>query len=183
MDVFAHIYSADVLVHRGALAEATGHVDALIPTARDSNDPQVLVPGLAVVALLASARGDLGRAAEHARELERFTGEAPCGARYVSRGRSGWRSRAANSTWPRRSSKAPSTIRRGTWLPDPARGRGEAAGRYAEAAGRWAEYGSVVEQAYALLGLGRVVSDAKALREGQSIFDDLGASPVVAQAA
>jgi len=64
-----------------------------------------------------------------------------------------------------------------------ARGRGEAAGRYAEAAGRWAEYGSVVEQAYALLGLGRVVSDAKALREGQSIFDDLGASPVVAQAA
>ena len=51
-----------------------------------------------------------------------------------------------------------------------------------EAAERWDEYGSIVERAYALLGLGRC-GDAKALREGEAIFERLGASPVVAQAA
>jgi hypothetical protein len=58
----------------------------------------------------------------------------------------------------------------------------EAAELYQEAAELWERYGSVVEQAYALLGLGRC-GDAKALREGQAMFAGLGASPVVAQAA
>ncbi len=52
----------------------------------------------------------------------------------------------------------------------------------ADAAARWAEYGSVVEQAYALLGLGRC-GDVNALREGQAIFERLGAAPVLAKAA
>ena len=58
----------------------------------------------------------------------------------------------------------------------------EAARLYREAAGRWLEFGSVVEHAYALLGLGRC-GDTKAAREGNAIFARLGASPVVAQAA
>ena len=58
----------------------------------------------------------------------------------------------------------------------------EASTLYAEAAERWGEYGSVVERAYAVLGLGRC-GNAKALREGQAIFAGLGASPVLAQAA
>jgi hypothetical protein len=58
----------------------------------------------------------------------------------------------------------------------------EAAALYRDAAERWDVYGSVVEQAYALLGLGRC-GDAAAMREAQATFARLGASPVVALAA
>ena len=64
-----------------------------------------------------------------------------------------------------------------------ARGRLEEAGElYRRAAERWAEFGSVVEQAYALLGLGRC-GNARASLEGEDIFASLGASPVLARAA
>jgi hypothetical protein len=61
-------------------------------------------------------------------------------------------------------------------------GRDDASVLYGQAAEHWDAYGSVVEQAYALLGLGRC-GDAKALRDGEAIFERLGAFPVVAQAA
>ena len=58
-----------------------------------------------------------------------------------------------------------------------------AAALYREAVESWAEYGSVVEQAYALLGLGRVAGDPDAAREGSAIFERLGARPVAELAA
>jgi hypothetical protein len=67
-------------------------------------------------------------------------------------------------------------------LAEARRERDEASILFRDAAERWDEYGSVVERAYALLGIGRC-GDAKALREGEAIFASLGASPVVAQAA
>src|SRR3970282_473516 len=73
LDVFAHVYAADVLAHRAALAEAAVHVDSLLPHAREGGDPQVLVPGLATAALVASARGDSSTAVEYVRELEHVT--------------------------------------------------------------------------------------------------------------
>ena len=60
--------------------------------------------------------------------------------------------------------------------------RDEASALYREVAERWDAYGSVVERAYALLGLGRC-GDPKALVDGQAIFSVLGASPVLAKAA
>ena len=42
LEVFAHVYQANVQVHRGSLASAAGHVTALLPRARESGDPQVL---------------------------------------------------------------------------------------------------------------------------------------------
>jgi hypothetical protein len=57
-----------------------------------------------------------------------------------------------------------------------------AAHLYREAAARWQEYGSIVEQAYALLGLGRC-GDDEAAHEGEAIFARLGARPVLARAA
>src|SRR3990172_8208908 len=57
LDVFAHVYAADVLAHRAALEEAAAHADSLLPHARDSGDPQVLVPGLAAAAPPAPPRG------------------------------------------------------------------------------------------------------------------------------
>jgi hypothetical protein len=191
LEVFGHFHLADVLVHSGAIAEATVHVDALMPRARESGDPQVLVPGLAMAALVASARGDDRTALEHVAELEELTRET-----------SGWRSYCL--VWPARIATAAgelqlaeaflegtedasawNTCARLTALAMLAEARGnavEASVLFREAAERWGEYGSTVERAYALLGLGRC-GDAKALREGEAIFSKLGASPVVAQAA
>jgi hypothetical protein len=58
----------------------------------------------------------------------------------------------------------------------------EAGAWYQDAAGLWLDYGSVVEQAYSLLGLGRC-GDAEAAREAEAIFARLGARPVLARAA
>ena len=58
----------------------------------------------------------------------------------------------------------------------------EAASLYAQAAAGWEEWGSVIGRGYALLGLGRC-GDEDALREGQAIFERLGAVPFMALAA
>lgn len=191
LEVFGHVYLADVLVHCGAIADATAHVDALMPRARESGDPQVLVPGLTMAALVASAQGDDRRALDYVAELEALTRET-----------SGWR--AYCLVWPARIATAADELQLAESFLDGtedvskwnvcarltaramlAEARGnedEAATLYREAAERWDDYGSVVEQAYALLGLGRC-GDAKALREGEAVFASLGASPVVARAA
>ena len=53
---------------------------------------------------------------------------------------------------------------------------------YCDAAERWYAFGSLIEQAYALIGAGRC-GDARSAQEGKALFDDLGASPVVSVAA
>jgi hypothetical protein len=192
LEVFAHMGLADVLTHRGLVVDAAAHVGALLPQARESGDPQVLVPGLCVAALVASARLDTTTALECVTELELLTRV----------GSPTWRSLCL--VWPVRAAVAAGELELGVaflegsehdsaWdgcarsaaraMIAEANGRlDEAATLYREAAERWERYGSVVEQAYALLGLGRC-GDAKALREGEAIFASLGASPVVAQAA
>jgi len=192
LEIFAHVALADVLVHRGSVATAATHVDALLPRARQSGDPQVLVPGLATAALVASARGDGRKALEYVSELEHVTGAGSLTFR------------SGCLTWPVRIATAAAELalaeaflegseHRSAWdagarptaLANLAEARGrvdEAAALFAQAAERWDDYGSVVERAYALLGLGRC-GDAKALREGQAIFSGLGASAVLARAA
>ena len=189
--MFAHVHLANVLVHCRAITDAVAHVDALMPRARESGDPQVLVPGLTTAALVASAQGNDRTALQHVVELEEVTRET-----------SGWRSYCL--VWPARIATAAGELQLAESFLDgtddesnwnvcarltaramlaEARGdAGEASALFRDAAERWDEYGSVVEQAYALLGLGRC-GDAKALREGESIFASFGASPVVAQAA
>ncbi|MDQ3121898.1 MAG: hypothetical protein M3Q59_05095, partial [Actinomycetota bacterium] len=58
----------------------------------------------------------------------------------------------------------------------------DAAILYREAAAGWAEWGSVLQHAYALVGLGRC-GDEDALRDGMLIFERLGAAPLTALAA
>jgi len=191
LEVFAHLWLAEALVHRGSLASAGAHVTALLPRARESGDPQVLVPGLATAALVSSALGDERDAVEYVSELERLTRETLT-----------WRSVCL--VWPVRVATAAGALDLAEAFLDgsehasawdgcarpaaratlaEARGQlDEAATLYREAARRWDEYGSIVERGYALLGVGRC-GDAKALREGDAIFASLGASPVVAQAA
>jgi class 3 adenylate cyclase/tetratricopeptide (TPR) repeat protein len=191
LEVIARANLVHVLVHSGAVGEAEANVGALVPKARESGDPQVLVPGLTTAALVAAALGDDAQALEHVAELEVLT-----------RGHPTWRDYCL--VWPTRIAIAAGELGLvEAFLDDKeydaawnrcarltaramlaeAEGRtDEAAGLYREAVERWDEYGSVVERAYALLGLGRC-GDAKALRDGEAIFASLGASPVAAQAA
>ncbi len=167
------------------------HVETLLPEARESGDPQVLVPGLSAAALVAAALGDDARALALVRELEELTRATPTFRDYCL-------------VWPARIAVAagdPTLVAAfldageydsawngcarvtGRAVLAEAEGRvDEAADLYRDVAERWEAYGSLVERGYALLGLGRC-GDAKALVEGQAIFAGLGASPVVAQAA
>jgi len=192
IEVFARVNLADVLTHRGAVADGARHLEALLPRARETGDPQMLVPSLVVAAIVAAVSGDSSGALELLTELERATRDEPTGYR------------ALYLAWPVRIAAAAGELdladafldgsEHGSALAELARLTGratlaevrgsadEATTLYARAAKGWGEYGSVVERAYALLGLGRC-GDAGALREGQAVFARLGASPVLAQAA
>ena len=191
VEIFARIHSADVLVHRGELGEAADRVEALLPPARSSGDPQVVVPGLTVAALVSSARGDVDAALGHVAELEEITRGSAWGRTQCLL----WPSRIAasagelqlveafldGSDTPSRSSVSGRLSARAALAE--ARGkREEAADHFRAAAAGWADYGNVVERAYALLGLGRA-GDARALVEGEAIFSSLAAAPLVSAAA
>ena len=191
LGIFARTYLAGVLIHRGEPSEAGANVDVLLPRARESGDPQVLVPGLTIAALADAVAGDERAALGHVRELEKLT-------------RTSFAWRGYGLLWPARiavgsgelalaeafldgageSSAWDSCTRlSGRALFAEARGAsGEALALYCEAAEHWDAHGSLIEQAYALIGAGRC-GEAKAAREGEAIFTRLGASPVLARAA
>jgi class 3 adenylate cyclase/tetratricopeptide (TPR) repeat protein len=191
LGIFARTYLAGVLIHRGEPSEAGANVEVLLPRARESGDPQVLVPGLTIAALADAVAGDERAALGHVRELEKLT-------------RTSFAWRGYGLLWPARiavgsgelalaeafldgageSSAWDSCTRlSGRALFAEARGAsGEALALYCEAAEHWDAHGSLIEQAYALIGAGRC-GEAKAAREGEAIFTRLGASPVLARAA
>jgi class 3 adenylate cyclase/tetratricopeptide (TPR) repeat protein len=192
IEVFARVYLADVLTHRGSAVDAKRHVDSAFPRARETEDPQMLVPTLVAAAVVSSALGDTTSALGFVTELERVTRGIPTSFR------------ALCLTWPVRIAVGAGDLdlakaffdgsEHGSRLAELARLTGsatvaeaqgdseEAARVYARAAEGWGEFGSVVERGYALLGLGRL-GDTAALHEGHAIFARLGASPVVARAA
>jgi hypothetical protein len=164
----------------------------LPPACHPGRDPAAGVALAAARAVVASAQEDLGTVLERVTELERVTrGGGPT-----------WRS--VGLVWPVRlaiaagrrdlaeslfdGSEHDSAWRRCAWLgakamiAEASASVVEAAARYEQAAAEWDRYGSVVEPAYALLGLGRC-GNAEALRDGEEIFTGLGASPVLAEAA
>jgi class 3 adenylate cyclase/tetratricopeptide (TPR) repeat protein len=191
LEIIARIHRAGVFVHTGELSEAVENVDALLPRARESGDPQVLVPGLTIAALVAAVQGDQRAALELVEELELAT-------------RSGFGWRGYGLLWPSRIAVAAGRPELGEAFLD---GTGDSSGwdacvrlaggalfaeargaiddalaLYREVAVRWDAFGSVVEQAYALIGAGRC-GDAQAGQEAEAIFARLGASPVLARAA
>ena len=190
LEVIARIHLASVLVHHGAFDNAKANVDALVPKARESGDPQVLVPGLSTAALVAAALGDTQRALAFVREL--LESRSPIWRDYCLV----WPARIAIGSGEPELAEAfleASTESSAAWnvcahltaramLAEDAGQSDEAARLYRDAAERWDSYGSIVERGYALLGLGRC-GDVKAQIEGQVIFAALGASPLVAKAA
>ncbi len=191
LSVYARLPVAEIHLHRGDLAEAQAQTGALLEVARRSGDPQVLVPGLSACALVASAAGETERALAHLAELDEAThglvtwrsfclaeplrialGEGQ--VEFAEQFLGGSRHASAFDDAARPGAEAALAEARGSI--------DVAAPLFREAAARWDEYGSVVEQAYALLGLGRC-GDEDAAREAEAIFARLGARPVLARAA
>ena len=189
IEVFARVELAQLYVHRGAVARAADHVARLLPRARENRVPQLVIPGLTAAALVSWAGGDQAMALARSRSSRETTRAMPM-----------WRSHCL--AWPARIAVALGKIdlaqafldgaeQPAAWdrsvrpamraaLAEAHGNLGEAAELYREAAERFAAWESVVERGYALLGCGRC-GDAKALREGQMIFERLGAAPVAAR--
>jgi class 3 adenylate cyclase/tetratricopeptide (TPR) repeat protein len=191
LEVLAGVGTTEVLVHLGALGEARSNVERLLPRARESGDPQVLVPWLSVAALVAAANDEEKRALAHVAELEETTravsgfrshglvwpARIAIGAGELALAESFFEGADIDSAWG-----ACAGLGARAMLAEARGATSDAGALYREAAERWETYGSVVEHAYALLGLGRS-GVAKALVDGEAIFARLGASPVLARAA
>jgi len=192
IEVIALTYATPVLIQRGSPDLAREYMAIVLPRAREIEEPQTLGPALAAAALVSAADGAMNDAVGFLKELEELrsgkyelnlhlntalrvcaaAGDLALGKRLLE----------GTPTWPI-GVRSPTTKRMGAAIL--AEGRGavdEARGLYREAADGWREWGSVVERAYALLGLGRC-GDEAAYREAMAIFGRLGAVPFTAIAA
>jgi predicted ATPase/class 3 adenylate cyclase len=196
--LLARSYDAHVRLRRGRVTEAAALSKEFLPRARESGDPQVLVPALATAALIEESHVDAVAAVRFVEELEEFT-----------RGHAMWRAKHLPEML-RVSMAAEASLLAEKLLEGPevvtashrhavhaaravlAEARGhleQSLGLYEEAAERWAEFGFVLEQGYALLGAGRcllAVRDperaATRLQKARDTFQSLDARPLVGEA-
>src|SRR6266540_641249 len=191
-------YMAQVLVRRGKTAEAATLAEEFVPLARGARDAQVLVPALAVAALVEQAGGDLAAAVGFVDEVEqatrgisdfhraRFLDELA--AVYVEAGELDSARRLVDSIRMTAGRAGHALVGARAVLAE-ADGDPEAALRlFEEAAKRWAEYGSVLGRGLALLGsarcllaLGRRTDATPVLQEARDIFAALEAAPALAE--
>jgi class 3 adenylate cyclase/tetratricopeptide (TPR) repeat protein len=191
-------YDAQVRLLRGGVAEAAALADAFLPRARESSDPQVLVPALVTAALIETSRGDAGAAVALVEELDD-----------VTRGRPVWRAQHLPDAL--RVSAAAGAVMLSEGLLDGvnvtaprhlhglhaakavlAEAHGDvenAVELYEEAAQRWAAFGFVLEEGHALLGAGRCLLALRdldrargSLERARDRFDALGARSLVVYA-
>ncbi len=184
-------YEAHLQFLRGHVADAAALRDEFMPRARQSQDPQVLVPALATSALIEESRGEGIAAVPLIEELEAFTD-----------GRGMWRAKhlpealrvcvavgaveLAERLLEGLEVAAPRhrhAVHTGRAIMAEAQERfEEALTLYEEAAERWTEFGFVLEQGQALLGAGRCLlaldrpeEAALLLQSAREIFETLGA--------
>jgi class 3 adenylate cyclase/tetratricopeptide (TPR) repeat protein len=196
--LLARSYDAHVRLRRGRVTDAAALSDEFLPRARESGDPQVLVPALATAALIEESRVNAVAAVPFVEELEEFT-----------RGHAMWRAKhlpeVLRVSTAAEASLLAESLLEGTEVVTAshrhavhaaravlaeAHGQLEQSlGLYEETAERWAEFGFVLEQGYALLGAGRCllalrdpVRAAKRLQKARDIFESLGARPLVGEA-
>ena len=193
IEILALTVRASILAQRGRIDEAARDTAVVLPRAREIADPQVLAPALILGALVSALRGRLAEAVAQVEEFAHLAdlprAEVFAGASVVTRicvaaGRAEVAERLVQEL-----SGAPGPVARNSLacsraLLCEARGElDEAARLYREGAEGWAEWGSVVEHAYALLGLWRCAGDEGARREAEAVFGRLGAVPFTALAA
>jgi class 3 adenylate cyclase/tetratricopeptide (TPR) repeat protein len=188
IEVNARIATLAILAHRGQLEEARRSVAVVLPRAREIEDPQAIAPALAQSAFAYALAGDLAEAVALARELD-----------VATEGKPTWRlpelvlttavALAADEAelagrlyegcvdaTPSLAGDAALVTARAMRAETEGR-RSEAAELYRDAIVGWKEWGSVLQQAYALLGLGRCAGDGAAGREGMAVFERLRARP------
>jgi len=196
--VMALSYKANVLARRGELPEAASLSAAFLPRARKIADPQILVPALAIAALIEQERGHRSEALELVGQFDAATRERtqdrtdllPEVLRVCAASRAVEAAERLLEVAPESSTRAQHALvtARATLAeihaePD------EASRLYAEAAERWVEFGNAVEHAYALLGfarcdlaMGKAGGDVEvALAQARGIFERLGARPLIAE--
>jgi len=185
--------SAPVFAQRGDAAEAERRAEIFLPRAREIRDPQTLTPALVQGALVYALSGKPDQALALLEEFERATRGAPnwrvqgvptalrvfaaVGALDLGEELLAGARDATATNWSRLALGTATAI-----LAEAGGSSVDAAFLYREAAAGWAEWGSVVQHAYALVGLGRC-GDDEALHEGMLIFERLGAAPLTALAA
>ena len=193
IEVMVLTSAAPALAQRGAMDEAERCIAIILPRAREIGDPQALGPALHVGAFVHALCGKLEDAAALVVDFERSTRKQP-----------NWRADGlcdclrvcivtreldlaeslldgARRAIPNLATRA-SLVTASAMLAEARGQRKEAAAQYRDAVAGWAEWGSVVERAYALLGLGRCGDDAAA-QEAAAIFERLRAAPLTALAA
>jgi class 3 adenylate cyclase/tetratricopeptide (TPR) repeat protein len=190
-------YEAHVRLLRGQVAKAASLRDEFLPRARESADPQMVVPALATSALIDKSRGDLSAAVAVIEEFAEATVGRPV-----------WRAQllpdvvrvcvAAGATELAESlldgtnvtaTRQLNAVHGARAALVEGQGHLEQALRlYEGAAERWAEFGSVLEHAQALLGAGRclvMLQDPEraeaSLKKARTMFEALGARPGVAE--
>jgi tetratricopeptide (TPR) repeat protein len=187
IEVNARTASVAALAQRGAFDEAFRSIAVFLPRAREIADPQALGPALNEAAFVHALYGQLDEAASLIAEFEAATREGSWRlyglVTAVAVAVAADRIELAQTLYDGCAHVPPSLVGDATLvtaralLAEALGELGEAAELYRDAAARWEAWGSVVQHAYALLGLGRS-GDEAALREGMAVFERLRAVPL-----
>ncbi|MEX2459293.1 MAG: adenylate/guanylate cyclase domain-containing protein [Actinomycetota bacterium] len=190
---------ARVHLLRGEMAEAGALAGEFLPLARQIGDLQVLLPALAVAALIEHAQGDVTSAVRLAGEWAELHGSSSwlrglylpeMVALLAGAGETGRADALVQAFIPRCSQEENLLLSGRAILGEATGDLQEAARLHGEATERWAAFGNVVERGRSLLGEGRVLAglgraeDAgERLRRARRILEPLGAAPLVAEIA
>ncbi|MGH3133579.1 MAG: hypothetical protein ACRDNY_07545, partial [Gaiellaceae bacterium] len=188
IEVGARVSTVSIHAQRGALDEARRSVAVFLPRAREIGDPQTLAPALNESAFVHASSGDFEQALVLTIEFEAATSGKP-------NWRLPWLLTALRIAVAADALELGDKLYNGCIEATPglaarvafltgrailaeAHGqREEAAALYREAVTGWTEWGSVVQEGYSLLGLGRCAQDDESLRAGLVIFERLRAVP------
>jgi tetratricopeptide (TPR) repeat protein len=183
---------------RGQAAESAEMIDWLESTARETEDPQLVVSGLGSVALVRAGLGQDEGPAALLSELEAYPGARdnqyypailPAMVRTaLGIGELSLAERLASGFEPRYPYAEHALVAGNAALTEARGDLSSAADAYADAADRWKGFGVVPEQAFALLGQGRCLfglsrpTEATAvLQHAREIFVRLQAAPALAE--
>jgi class 3 adenylate cyclase/tetratricopeptide (TPR) repeat protein len=193
--VMALSYKAQVLARQGAADDAAALRDEFLPRARDIDDAQILVPALAIGALIDEVRGQSAGALSLIEEFGEATHDhLPYRANHIAdavriclaHGRVAFASELLQHvpvalprhTYARLTAEAVVAEFEGD--------REEATARYVEAADGWKDYGFVLERGLALLGagrcfvaIGRYDEATSPLQLAHELFAGVGAEPLL----
>jgi tetratricopeptide (TPR) repeat protein len=190
-----HPHIARVRLLRGDLHEAAQLVEKFIPRAREIQDDQVIVPALAVAAMVQLEEGHVAEAAKFVEELADAIRDRPffrCAhlpdaVRVLTEtGRLDEARQLLSGIDPMHRRDRYSLLSSRALLAEAHGEMEHALELFGQAAGDWLDYGFVLEQSHALFGtgrclltLGRAAEAGQPLDQAVSLFDALGAKPLM----